>query len=275
MGHTHRAALGDLMLEDGNHGAVRPQHIAKAHGGVAGILAYGVHILYDDLRQSFGGAHHIGGVYRLVGGENDHLGHFEFVCRNGHVVGAEHIVFNRLAGRGFHQRHMLVGGSVEHHIRVKFRKHFVQPLGVPHGTDAHIYIYLAVIFLVECIEQLKGAVLVNVKDHDLVRVVPGYLHTDLGPDGATAPGNQNCFADQVAADLFVQSHLRAGQQVGDLHISDPLGTVAVLPKLLHGGRDFYIGLGAHSQVYQVSPPNRCRRGNAKDDFINFIFFGQP
>ena len=105
---------------------------------------------------------------------------------------------------------MLVGGSVEHHIRVKFGKYFVQPLGVPHGTNAHIHIYLAVIFLVERIEQLKGAVLVNVKDHDLVRVVPGYLHTNLGPDGATAAGDQNCFADQVAADFFVQGHLRAG-----------------------------------------------------------------
>ena len=97
VGHGHGAALGDLLLEDGDHGAVAAQDVPEtdrhelgpdiledpAAAVLIGVLIahmgkelrylvrfarldLGVEALDDHFAQPLGGAHHVGGVHRLV-----------------------------------------------------------------------------------------------------------------------------------------------------------------------------------------------------------------
>ena len=62
----HRAAAGDLLLEQRHHRAGAAQHIAKAHHHKAGTAARRVARLQRQLGQALGGAHHIRWPHRFV-----------------------------------------------------------------------------------------------------------------------------------------------------------------------------------------------------------------
>lgn len=64
-----RAAVGDLLFEKRDHGAVRPQHVAEAHGGKGRLPA--PQALNDLLAKILGGPHDVGRVDRLVRGDQD------------------------------------------------------------------------------------------------------------------------------------------------------------------------------------------------------------
>ena len=53
------------------------------------------------------------------------------------VQRAEHVVADGLLGTGLHQRDMLMGGGVEHHVGLVGIKQQFQPPGVPDGADLH------------------------------------------------------------------------------------------------------------------------------------------
>ena len=71
--------------------------------------------LADQFRQALGGAHHVGRVDRLVGGDQHELLHAVRACAaRGEHQRAEHVVEHRLPGVVvLHQRHVLVGGRMK------------------------------------------------------------------------------------------------------------------------------------------------------------------
>ena len=133
MSNGHRAALGDLPLEQGDHGAVASQHVAEADrhelrldvfehpagavlirvllpqmgeqlGDLPGLalLDLGVEALDDHLAQPLAGAHDVGGVHRLVrGDENEPLAAMDHGGIGG-FIGADGVVFDGLAGAVLH-----------------------------------------------------------------------------------------------------------------------------------------------------------------------------
>src|SRR5690606_33070269 len=117
MGDQDRAPRPDLPEERRDHAAAAAQHIAEAYRyEVAPVLDGG--LLHYELGHALGKPAAATGTYGVVGGDADE------VLRSGldrgadDVEGAEHIVEDRLADVGLHQRHMLVCGGVEDGARL-------------------------------------------------------------------------------------------------------------------------------------------------------------
>ena len=72
MGDRQRSALLYLLAEDRDNAAVAAQHVAKTDGHEMG-LAHPGQVLHIELRGPFRGAHHVGGIDRLVGGDHDEM----------------------------------------------------------------------------------------------------------------------------------------------------------------------------------------------------------
>ena len=65
MGHRHRTAFGNLLLEQGDDAAVTAQYITEPYCHIIGP-GIAVHGLDQHLAETFGSSHDIRGVYRLV-----------------------------------------------------------------------------------------------------------------------------------------------------------------------------------------------------------------
>lgn len=122
------AARRDLTAEQGHHGAVGAKHIAEAHRGEGGGRAAG-HGLHHHFAQALAGAHDGGGVDGLIRRDQDEFFDAVSVRRPDGVQRAEHVVADGLLGTGFHQRDMLMGGGVEHHVGLVGIKQQFQPPG--------------------------------------------------------------------------------------------------------------------------------------------------
>ena len=136
MGYGHRAAGCDLLFEQRNHAAVGTQYVTETHRHEF-CLIMSVESLHDHLTDTLAGAHDIGGIYRLVGGDHD-----KFFCtvlgsRHGGLPGAEHIVLHSLVRAVFHQRHMLVGCGMIYDIRLMGFKNRIDPVGIADTADEH------------------------------------------------------------------------------------------------------------------------------------------
>ena len=126
IGDGDRSAAADLVLEDRHDAAVGTQHVAEAHDGEARrrVLRHGVDAALGDLLRH---AHDARRMDRLVGGDEDEVLHAELVGQFGHGAGAADVVADRLADVHFHQRHVLVGGRVEHDFGTVLREDLPHP----------------------------------------------------------------------------------------------------------------------------------------------------
>jgi len=111
-------SVSDLSLEQRDHRAPRAEHIAETGRGEDGAAIATVRIGCGDqpLPHQLGGAHHVGGVHRLVGrGEDDAL---DAVGQGGidDILRAENVGLHRVARRLFTQDDVLERGSVQDHI---------------------------------------------------------------------------------------------------------------------------------------------------------------
>ena len=135
VGDGDGAALLNLLLEQGHHGAVGAQHIAEPHGTELGLGI--LPALENHLTEPLGGAHEVGGVYRLVGGNHHKFLRAVLLRCPHHMIGAEDVVLHCLRGAFFHEGHMLVGRRVEHHLGTVIVKELVNPLLFPDGGNLH------------------------------------------------------------------------------------------------------------------------------------------
>ena len=81
-----------------------------------------VEVLAVDLGDALAGAHHAGGVDRLVGGDQHEALDPDFAGRIGHRARAQHVVAERRAQLPLQHRHVLVGRSMEHDLRLRIRE---------------------------------------------------------------------------------------------------------------------------------------------------------
>ena len=120
--HGDRAAVADLPAEQRHHRAGRIQHVAETHGHEAGI-GLRVEVLAVDFGHALAGAHHAGGVDRLVGGDQHETRHPDRTGCIGHRAGTQRVVAERGAQLALQHRHVLVRRGMEHHLRLRLRKH--------------------------------------------------------------------------------------------------------------------------------------------------------
>ena len=250
------------------------QHVAEPHRHAlhVGVARKG---LDEHLADALGAAHDAGGVDGLVGGQLHEPLHLVLAGAHQQVLGAQHVVLDRLGGADLHQRHMLVGRRVEHHRGVVGLKHLVQPLFVPDGADEHGHRDIAAILLLQFHLQLVGAVLVDVKDEQLAGLEPHDLPAQLRADGAAAARHQHRFAGEVAGDLLhVQRHLVAGQKVRRVQLPESplLGCTAAhqlgVAEQLHGT------VGAYAQVDHMAQLAALQGGDGNDDAVDAVALAQ-
>ncbi len=123
-----RAAARDLLAEPGNDAATATQHVAETHHDEARapprLPCLTTQRLTDHFSKALGGAHDIGRIHCLVGGDQHETLDLVIEHRLRDAPGAQHIVTHRLPRVGvLHHRHMLVGGGVENHVRPLLAKH--------------------------------------------------------------------------------------------------------------------------------------------------------
>ena len=163
MGDRDGAALLDLLFENGDDRAVGAQDIAEAHGhklglrllkglcrdGVVGrgmgkqrrnlvrlsLFDLFVKGLDDHLAEALAGAHDVGGVDGLVGGNEDKALAAVEHGGIGRAVGAEGVVLNGLTGAVLHEWDMLVGGGVVDQLGAVGAEDLVQTAAVPNRAD--------------------------------------------------------------------------------------------------------------------------------------------
>ena len=120
-----RSAGGDLFTEIRNDGPIAAQYVAETGGNeLRTVFVLRVQFLeerlYVYLRDTLAGAHDIGGVYRLVGGDHHKALNAVFDRHVRHVLCSQNVSLNSLVREIFHQRHMLVSRRVIDYIRPHF-----------------------------------------------------------------------------------------------------------------------------------------------------------
>ena len=160
------AALFNLLPENRNNRTVGAQDVAKAHGDELGLhaaedfaaavrvgvlfpdvgkelrevgglagLDLGVEGLDDHLADALAGAHDVGGVHGLVGGDQDKALTAVHHGGVGRLVGADGVVLNGLTGAVLHEGDVLVGGGVIDDLGMVLLEHLKHTPAVADGTD--------------------------------------------------------------------------------------------------------------------------------------------
>ena len=133
VGDRNGTARSDLLAEAGNDRTVGTQHVAETRGDELGatlddtLLDGQTQRLDVDFGEPLGAAHDIGRIDGLVGGDHHHALHAVFDTLVGHVARTGHVDQHRFARVLLHERHMLVGRRVEHHLRMVGAEDVVQP----------------------------------------------------------------------------------------------------------------------------------------------------
>jgi len=235
VGDGDGAAFLNLLAEAGDDGAVRPQHVAEAGGDVAGVRGIrgiggelGVQALHVHLCRALGGAHHVGGVHGFVGRNHHEFLHAAFAGDFGHVDGALHVGDDGFAGVLFHERHVLIGRSVEDDGRAVRGDDAVAALAVAHighdGDDGHLRVF----FLNLQADEVHGG-LCAIQQDETGRGELAALAHDFAADAAGSAGDH----DDAVADL-------GGDAVG---FDDDFGALEQVLNL--DGGDVKGGAGGH------------------------------
>ena len=279
------AALLDLLFEDRDDAAVGAEDVAEADGhelgadvaeefciclevefflaaaglrimreelrdlGGLAFLNLGVETLDDHLAQALRGAHDVGRVDGLIGGDQHEALAAVHHGRVGGLVGADGIVFDGLAGAVLHERHVLVGRCVVDDVRLVLFEDLEHLPGVAHGTDQRDEIELGVLFL-EFQLYIIGIVFVDVEDDEALRVMVRDLPAELAADRPAAARDEHGLAVKERKDLpHIDPDGIATEEIFDRHIFEVRhGHVAVY-ELIHARQILQLtpGLLANAQ----------------------------
>ena len=180
----NRAARANLPLEQRHDAAVRPQHIAEADSGELRRAALLLHGFDDDFRHALRGAHDVGGIDRLVGGDHHEPLCAVFLGALGDVICAENVVAHRLFGAVLHQRDVLMRRRVDDDFRFELVEHLIQRRFIANRTDAQddrVLDNLAVLVF-QLGEQVIHVVFADVVQHQLFGDERHHLPAHLRPD---------------------------------------------------------------------------------------------
>ena len=301
VGHGNRAALGDLLLKEGDHGTVGTQDIPEADGdelgshipessaeGLApvGLIAQvgeelgqlvgtaGLDLrikgLNNHLAEALRSAHDIRRVHGLVRGDQDKALTAMHHGGVGGLIGPEGVVLDRLAGAVLHEGNMLMGRSVIDNLRMKLRKHLEHSSAVADRADQGHEVQVR-IGILQLILDIIGVVLIDVKNNQLLWMVCRDLSAELRTDGPAAAGDENDLpAHEVIDFLHLGTDLVTAEEVLDrdvLHIRD--GDIA-LGKLGDAGHDLQLAVGLLADIQDITALFEGGTRNGKVDLLDLI-----
>lgn len=301
VGHGDGAALGDLPLEDGDHGAIAAQHVPEADrhelgpdiledaaravlvrvliahvreelGDLVGLarLDLGVKALDDHFAEALRSAHDVGGVHSLVrGDEHEPLAAVDH-GRIGGLVGADHVVLHGLAGAVLHEGHVLMGRRVVDHLGPIPFEHLEDAAAVPDGADEGDQLQRREVGL-ELQLDIVGVVLVDVEDDQLLRVVSRDLAAELAADGPAAAGDQHPLAMDETEDL---AHVRLdglpAQQVLHGHVLHVGHGDLAREQLVYAGQLLELAVRMAADVQDVPLVPGGGAGNGQEDLVHAV-----
>ena len=216
MSDSDRTSLGNLSAEDWYDRTIGTEDIAKSNGdkfcfdvlklffitmnagffdlrmrkelgNFAGtsLFDHSVKALDDHLAQTLGGTHDIGGIDRLISGDQDKALAAVYHGRIGSFIRANRIVFDCLTGTVFHEGHMLVCGGMIDDLRAIVMKDFKHAPAVADRSDQNLQIQVG-IFLAKLKLYIIGIVFIDIENDELPGIVCGSLAAQLRADGSAA-----------------------------------------------------------------------------------------
>ena len=301
VGHGDRAALGDLPLEQRDHGAVAPQHVAEADRHELGLdvlehsagavlirvllpkmgeqlgdisslalLDLGVEALNDHLAKPLTGAHHVGGVHRLVRGDEhesltavDHGG-------VGGLIGADGVVLDGLAGTVLHEGHVLMSRRMIDDLGAIGIEHLEDPSTVPNGPDESGQLQTREVgFQLQL--DIVGVVLVDIEYDELLGIVGRDLPAELAADGATAARDHDRFTvDERKNPAHVGMDGRPAQQILHGHVLHGADRQLSGDQLVHARQLLELAVGAAADIQNLPFILRVGAGDGQKDLVHMI-----
>ena len=304
MGDRDRAALGDLLLEDGHHRAVAAQHIAEADrdkfcpdickmdaviflpcgfipemgeelGDVGCLSGFDLLIkgLDDHLAQALAGTHDVGGVDRFVGGDEHKalavMGHGGI----GGLIGADGVVLDGLVGAVLHEGDVFMGRGVIDDLWAIFLKDLEHAAAVADRADQRDQIQIGMCFF-QLILDVIGIVLIDIEDDKLFGIVIGDLPAEFRADGAAAAGDQDDLAADEVEDLL---HLRLDgltpQQVLDRDGLQLVDSDFAADQLVETRQVLQLAVGLLADVQDIPAFFRGGTRDGQIDFVDLVLIG--
>src|SRR5215471_4546943 len=115
MRYRHRSSPPDLLQKAWYHAAIAPQHIAKAYHHKTRLMALR-QTLHEQFCHPLGSPHDAGRIDCLISRDENKTLRPKMCGCFSHPARSTHIVLHRFTRVQFHQRHMLMGCSVEHDL---------------------------------------------------------------------------------------------------------------------------------------------------------------
>ena len=305
MGHGHGAALLNLAAEQGDDGAVGTQDVSEAdrhklgpdilEDGAGAVLIgvfeahvgkelrnfrgparldHGVEGLDDHLAQALAGAHDVGGVHGLIRGDQhealaavDHGG-------VGGFIGADGVVLDGFAGAVLHKGHVLMGRGVIDDLGPVGIEDLENSPAVPHGADQRHQVQ-GRIFPLQLQLDLVGAVFIDIKDDQLLRIVGGDLPAELRSDAAAAARHQDALAvDKVENLLHIRADGLPAQQVLDGNLLHGSSGDLAQDKLIHAGQLLQLAARLVADGQDIPLLLHRGAGDGQENLVDVVFLNR-
>ena len=220
VGDGHWTAFCDLLLEERDDRAVGAEDVAEADRDEVGLRVLPVHHLDDHLTDTLRGPHDVRRVHGLIRGDQDEALHAGVGCGTGGFQGAHDVVLDRFVRAHLHERHVLMCGCMEDHVRLVLLHHTADAVRVPAGADEGHEVQLRVLHE-ELLLDAVSIVLVNVEDDELLRLVACDLTAELRADRSATAGDEDGLSLDHAEDFFVVDLDRfTAEEVEDVDVTE-------------------------------------------------------
>ena len=288
VGDGHRAAVADLGLKHGQDAAAAAQHGGKSHRHALHAGVGRVH-LREQLADALGAAHDVGGVHRLVGGEQNKGCHLMLRTGCQQVFGTQNVGLDRFGRAQLHQRHLFIGCRMEHHVGVVQLHNLVKALFFPGAAHQRHYRGIAAINSFQFPLQFIGAAFAGIQNQQLPGTVPHDLAAKLAAHRTGAAHHKDHIIPDVLADLLgIQVQLLPGEEVAHIQITEGASAVAFDGQLfrlfgvgvqlrLDGLRvieDTHPAAGGVAQVDDLPQTVAVQTGDRDDDLPDVVFAHQ-
>jgi len=135
VGDRDRTTATDLLLKQRHDRTGRSQNVPKAHHAEACLSGALLQCLQDELGQALGRAHDVGGIYGLIGRDQDEGFDTGLERRFRRVPGADDVVVNP-STRCARRSHVLVSGGVVDGLYAEGGQDLAHPVPVMGGCPA-------------------------------------------------------------------------------------------------------------------------------------------
>lgn len=270
VGDGHRTTLRDLLLEERDDRAVGAEDVTEADRDEVGLRVLPVHHLYDHLTDTLRGTHDVRRVHGLIRGDQDEALHAGVGCGTGGLQGAHDVVLDRFVRAHLHERHVLMCGRMENHVRLILLHHAADAVRVPAGADEGHEVQLRVLHEELLLDAVR-IVLVNVEDDELLRLVACDLTAELGADGSATASDEDGLPLDHAEDFFVVDLDRfTAEEVEDVDVAELADADFAVDELVDARDGFQLTATLLTDVEDLRALCSGRGRDRIDDFRDLV-----